>query len=147
MDFGDAASALIVRITQKKFVSPKAELEATKHTVLNVENTQLSIVLAGDSICVSTLYNPGLNIKNILLRSTVVAVKDKCQDIIKIFPNATILLCWMDGKSNAADSTSKLTYDNINIINSKLYREGPIQLHEDEPERVVFYRVTKDKEE
>ena len=58
-----------------------------------LENAQLSIVLAGDSICVSTLYNPGLNIKNILLRSTVVAIKDKCQDIIKIFPNATILLC------------------------------------------------------
>ena len=35
MDFGDAASALIVRITQKKFISPKAELEATKHTVLS----------------------------------------------------------------------------------------------------------------
>ena len=53
----------------------------------------------------------------------------------------------MDGKSNAADSTSKLTYDNINIINSKLYREGPTHLHEDGPDRVVFYRVTKDKEE
>ena len=35
MDFGDAASALIVRITQKKFFSPKVELEVTKHTVLN----------------------------------------------------------------------------------------------------------------
>ena len=34
MDFGDAASALIVRITQKKFISPMAKLEATKHTVL-----------------------------------------------------------------------------------------------------------------
>ena len=78
-----------------------------------LENSELSIVMAGDSICVSTLYNPGLNIKNILLRSTVVAVKDKCQDIIKIFPNATVMLCWMDGKSNAADSTSKLTYDNV----------------------------------
>ena len=32
-----------------------------------LENTELSIVMAGDSICVSTLYNPGLNIKNILL--------------------------------------------------------------------------------
>ena len=53
----------------------------------------------------------------------------------------------MDGKSNDADSSSKITYDNINIINSKLYRKGPIQLHEDGPERVVFYRVTKDKEE
>ena len=35
MDFGDAASVLIVRITQKKFVSPRAELEAPKHTVLS----------------------------------------------------------------------------------------------------------------
>ena len=34
MDFGDAASALIVRITQKKFISPMAKWEATKHTVL-----------------------------------------------------------------------------------------------------------------
>ena len=57
------------------------------------------------------------------------------------------MLCWMDGKSNAADSTSKLTYDNVNIINSKLYREGPNHLHEDGPDRVVFYKVTKDKEE
>ena len=34
MDFGDAASALIVRIIQKKFLSPKAKLEATRHTIL-----------------------------------------------------------------------------------------------------------------
>ena len=35
MNFGDAGSALIVRITQKKFVSPRADLEATKHSVLS----------------------------------------------------------------------------------------------------------------
>ena len=35
MDFCDVVSALIICITQKKFVSPKAELEATTHTVLN----------------------------------------------------------------------------------------------------------------
>ena len=35
MDLGEAASALIVRITQKKLISPRAELEATKHTVLS----------------------------------------------------------------------------------------------------------------
>ena len=34
MDFGDAASALIVRITQQKFISPMARLEATRHTVM-----------------------------------------------------------------------------------------------------------------
>ena len=34
MDFGDAASSLIVRITQQKFIRPRAELEATKYTVL-----------------------------------------------------------------------------------------------------------------
>ena len=38
-------------------------------------------------------------------------------------------------------------YDNINIINSKLYREGPDHLHENSPDRIVFYKVTKDKEE
>ena len=64
-----------------------------------------------------------------------------------LFPTATVMLCWMDGKSNAADSKSKLTYGNINIINSKLYREGPDHLREDGPDRVLFYKVTKDKEE
>ena len=37
MDFGDAASSLIIQITQKIFVSPKAELEATKQTVLYLQ--------------------------------------------------------------------------------------------------------------
>ena len=76
-----------------------------------LENSELSIVMAGDSICMSTLYNPGLNIKNILLRSNVIAVKDKCQDIIKIFPNATVKLCWMDGKSilQTAHQSSPMT--------------------------------------
>ena len=34
MDFGDAASALIVRIIQKMFLSPMARLEATRHTIM-----------------------------------------------------------------------------------------------------------------
>ena len=53
----------------------------------------------------------------------------------------------MDGKSNDADSSSKITYDNINIINSKLYKEGPDHLHEEGPDRVELYKVTTDKEE
>ena len=35
MDFSTAESALIIRVTQKKFVIPRAKLEATKHTVLS----------------------------------------------------------------------------------------------------------------
>ena len=33
MDFGDAASALIVRIIQKKFLMPMAKFEESKHTL------------------------------------------------------------------------------------------------------------------
>ena len=85
--------------------------------------------------------------KNVLLKTAIIAVKDKCQDIIRMFPKDTIQLCWMDGKLNAADSTSKLMFENVEIMNSKLYRNGPGNLHYDSEERVVFYRITKDKEE
>jgi hypothetical protein len=53
----------------------------------------------------------------------------------------------MDGKLNAADSTSKLMFENVEIMNSKLYRNEPGNLHYESEERVVFYRITKDKEE
>jgi hypothetical protein len=107
----------------------------------------LQILLAGDSICVATLFNPKIVMKNVLLKTAIMAVKDKCQEIIRLFPNATIQLAWMDGKLNAADSTSKLMFENIEIMNSKLYRNGPGNLHYESEERVVFYRITKDKEE
>ena len=34
MDFGDACSALVVRIAQKKLLCPRARLASTKHTIL-----------------------------------------------------------------------------------------------------------------
>ena len=35
MDFGDACSALVVRITQKKLLCPRAKLTSTRHTILS----------------------------------------------------------------------------------------------------------------
>jgi hypothetical protein len=112
-----------------------------------IADTELQVLLAGDSICVATLFNPRIVMKNVLPKTAIMAVKDKCQDIIRLFPKATIQLAWMDGKLNAADSTSKLMFENVVIINSKLYQNGPGNLHYDNEERVVFYRISKDKEE
>ena len=100
--------------------------------------------MCGDSICVASLYNPTVVMKNVLIKTSVMAVKQKCREIIKLFPKATIRICWMDGKSN---STSKLLFDNLSIMNSRLYRHGPENLHEESEDRVVFYKVDKDKEE
>ena len=94
-----------------------------------IRDLELEIVMGGDSICIATLYNPKLSLKNILLKSAVWAVKHKGREIIKLLPKAVIRICWMDGKSNAADSTSKLMFDNISIINSRMYRHGPDNLH------------------
>ena len=66
---------------------------------------------------------------------------------MKLFPKAEILLCWLDGNKNAADTMSKLHYDNVSILNSKLYRNGPEELFKECEDRVVFYRFTEGKEE
>ena len=42
---------------------------------------------------------------------------------------------------------SKLHYDNVSILNSTLYRNGPEELFKDCEDRVVFYRFTEGKEE
>ena len=78
-----------------------------------------------ETACIATLYNPKLSLKNILFKLAVWTVKQKGRDIIKLLPKPVIRICWMDGKSNAADSTSKLMFDNISIMNSRMYRHGP----------------------
>ena len=63
-----------------------------------LKNLELNIVMCGDSICVASLYNPKVVMKNVLIKTSVMAVKQKCREIIKLFPKATIKICWMDGK-------------------------------------------------
>ena len=60
-------------------------------------NAKLQVVLAGDSICVASLFNPKVEMRNVLLRSAILSCKDKCLDIMKLFPKAEIQLCWLDG--------------------------------------------------
>jgi hypothetical protein len=53
----------------------------------------------------------------------------------------------MDAKLNAADSTSKLMFENVESMNFKLYRKGPGNLNYDSEDWVVFYRSNKNEEE
>ena len=53
----------------------------------------------------------------------------------------------MEGEKNAADTTSKLHFDNTTILNSKLFRNGSDELFKDSEDKVVFYKITAEKEE
>ena len=82
---GTKERVIIRTVPAKEALSRALQLYQVKQVAKVVEK-ELQIVLAGDSVSVSSLYNLSISIKNILLKSTVVAIKDKCQDIIRIFP-------------------------------------------------------------
>ena len=76
--------------------------KAIQHRKEIVE-TPIDIYSIGDSICTCCLFNPNIEIRNVLIKSAIWATKQRCREIIEILPNATIYLTWMPGSKNTAD--------------------------------------------
>ena len=47
-------------------------------------NKPIKIALKGDSICIFMLYNLSMTIKKWLLRASIIAVKERCREIIQL---------------------------------------------------------------
>ena len=55
---------------------------------------------------------------------------------------------WLEGKYNTADSSSKLFFNPIEVINKDLYRHGPKGLTDiNSGLRTIFYKVNSQGEE
>ena len=113
-----------------------------------IQEASPTIIMAGDSICVACIFNPKLQIRNTLLRSAVNNTLQRCREIIEMLSKAKIVLTWMKGTVNAADAVSKLHFNEVDLINSDLYRHRPPDWKAiDGIKQVPFYQMTKDKEE
>ena len=86
-------------------------------------------------------------IRNVLVKSEVWATKQRCREILEIFPKATIFLTWMPGHLNTADYASKLHTDPVKILNVDDYKKGVNgMLTIDNKLHVCNYEVSKTKE-
>ena len=108
---------------------------------------ELEIYSIGDSICTACLFNPNIEIRNVLIKSAIWSTKQRCREILEILPNAVIHLTWMPGVKNTADYGSKLHTNIVDILNADDYRhgvEGMLTLNR--TDHISYYTVSKDKE-
>ena len=108
---------------------------------------ELEIDFIADSSCCLALLNPYLNINNRTIRNMVQQIRMNITQAKRIFPNAIISFYWIDSESNPSDIVSKLTFRNVDKINSNLWRHGPIRFLTSTPGNIRFYRILRDGSE
>ena len=110
-------------------------------TELNRE--RFDVYCSGDSVCISSFFDKKKQIKNVLVRNGVESCKSALDDVINMFPLATIRYTWMKAAFNVSDVMTKLTLDPIKICNSMTWRRGhSIFKDEDELKKNTFYKVS-----
>ena len=84
-------------------------LDMLKEVIRSIEHREeikqknLKIFAIGDSLCTACLFNPEVEIRNVLIRGAVWTTKQRCKEILELLPNATIYLTWRAGTKNTAD--------------------------------------------
>jgi len=74
-------------------------------------------------------------------------MKQRCKEILKMLPRATIQLLWIESDENSANKASKLFIDPIEPTNMRLYIEGPGCLRDSEAKKHIFLKITEESEE
>ena len=57
---------------------------------LEIKNSPIDVIIAGDSLCTASLYNPSIVIKMFLIRGSVATMKERCREILHLLPRANI---------------------------------------------------------
>ena len=73
-----------------------------------ITQRELMIRAIGDSACTACLFNPQVDIRNVLLRSAIWTAKQRAREIVEILPTAKVRFIWAPGVQNTADYSSKL---------------------------------------
>ena len=71
------------------------------------------------------MFNPGMNIQNILLKQLVMKSLENLERIFNYLPHCKIILNWIPGTDNPSDFLSKLVMDPVKESNSPFYKTGP----------------------
>ena len=87
----------------------------------------MEIHFLSDSTCFLSMLNPIIELKNTLFQNCVNSFKDRIMSINAQFPNARITIGFVPTDQNAADTVTKILLDPVQVVNSKLYREGPVK--------------------
>ena len=93
------------------------------------------------------MLNPIIELKNTLFQNCVNSFKEKIMTITAQFPKARISIGYVSSAENAADTVTKVLLDPVPVINSKLFREGPMKYDSLETlKEDTVARVSKDGE-
>ena len=86
---------------------------------LRSEVLRFSSLWGGYSICTVCLFNPEIDIRNVLIKGAINTTKQRIKEILEILPKATIHLTWIAGEKNTADAASKLHSNPVKVLNSE----------------------------
>merc|ERR1711942_354070 len=89
---------------------------------------RLLVIMGGDSVCTACLFNPEIEIRNVLIKGAINTTKQRMKEILEILPEATIHLTRIAGDKNTADAATKLHSNPVRVLNSDTYRHGPKEL-------------------
>ena len=110
-------------------------------------NAEPDIIAAGDSLCTACLFDPNIEIRNVLVKGAVWATKERCKEIVEMMQNAKVILTWIPGELNTADYASKLHANPTKLLNEQKYRKGPKEvLNINDHTNIKYYEVSKDGE-
>ena len=115
---------------------------------IKIRESEILILLGGDSVCPACLFNPEIDIRDVLIKGAINTTKKRMKEILEILPNAVIHLTWLAGEKNTADAASKLHSNPVKILNSDAYRHGPKELLSiDGTEHISYFRIDARGEE
>ena len=77
----------LARILQADLINSLARVLSRRQ---ELASKKLNIFMMGDSTCVACLFSPTITIKNVLLRTVFVTVKQRIREIIEMLPETTV---------------------------------------------------------
>ena len=92
---------------------------------IEIREKEILVILGGDLVCTACLFNPEIDIRNVLIKGAINSTKQRMKEILELLPRAVIHLTWLPGEKNSADKASKLHSNPVKILNSDQYRQGP----------------------
>ena len=114
---------------------------------IEIRESEILVILGGDSVCTACLFNPEIDIRNVLIKGAINSTKQRMKEILELLPKAVIHLTWLAGEKSTADAASKLQSNPVKILNSDVYRHGPKELMTiDGVDHVSYYKMDADGE-
>ena len=114
---------------------------------VEIRESKILVIMGGDSVCTACLFNPEIEIRNVLIKGAINTTKQRMKEILEILPEATIHLTWIAGDKNTADAATKLHSNPVRVLNSDAYRHGPMELLTiDGEEHISYYKMDAQSE-